>query len=208
MLLANTVLMLAQAVTPAAAAPAGPQVLIETSMGAIKVVLYQDKSPLTVENFLKYVQAGHYDGTIFHRVIPDFMIQGGGKTVDFADKATRAPIRNEARNGLRNKRGTLAMARTSDPNSATAQFFINVKDNASLDFGIGGAGYAVFGEVLEGMDVVDRIVGVQTTDKGMNQNVPIKSVIMTKVREIGGTAVAKPAAATAPKPAAKPSAKP
>jgi peptidyl-prolyl cis-trans isomerase A (cyclophilin A) len=214
MLLASTLLMLAQAASPAPAqtsvvVPSGPHVMIDTSMGPIEVVLYQDKSPITVDNFLKYVRAGHYDGTIFHRVIPGFMIQGGGKTVDFVDRTgERPPIRNEARNGLRNLRGTLAMARTNDPNSATAQFFINVRDNASLDFGIGGAGYAVFGEVVSGMDVVDKIITVQTTDKGPNQNVPIKSVIMTKVREIGGPAPAAKPAAAAPKPAAKPSAKP
>ena len=118
---------------------------------------YDDKSPVSTENFLKYVRKGHYNGTLFHRVMPNFMIQGGGMTPDMNEKPTDAPIRNEARNGLRNSRGTVAMARTNDPNSATAQFFVNLKDNAFLDFGIKGAGYAVFGEVLDGMDVVDKI---------------------------------------------------
>jgi len=199
-------LVLAQVAVTAPAvdkpAPAGPFVTIETSLGRIRVALYKDKSPITVQNFVQYVHAGHYDGTIFHRVIPGFMIQGGGMEEDMSERPSRPPIKNEAKNGLRNLRGTLAMARTPDPNSATAQFFINVKDNASLDYGIGGAGYAVFGEVVEGMDVVDKIVAVPTTTKGGHANVPRVPVTILKAVEGGGAPAAKPAAA--PKPAPKP----
>jgi cyclophilin family peptidyl-prolyl cis-trans isomerase len=171
--------------TPAVAAPAakGSVVVLETSLGRIKIGLDAAKAPTTVENFLSYVRAGHYDGTIFHRVIPGFMVQGGGFDADMKERSTRAPIKNESKNGRRNLRGTLAMARTNDPHSATAQFFINVKDNASLDFGVApGWGYAVFGEVLEGMDVVDRIVSVPTTSKGPHQNVPAKPVVITSAK--------------------------
>ncbi|MDZ7622351.1 MAG: peptidylprolyl isomerase [Candidatus Competibacteraceae bacterium] len=139
---------------------ADPQVRLDTSLGAITLELAEDQAPKTVENFLGYVREGFYDGTIFHRVIDGFMIQGGGFTADFQQKAARPPIRNEADNGLTNQRGTVAMARTSDPHSATAQFFINVKDNPPLDHRAPnpqGWGYTVFGEVVEGMDVVDRI---------------------------------------------------
>ncbi len=204
MLLASTLFVLAQAtapVTPAepAAKPvaAGPQVVFETSLGRFKLQLDQAKAPITVKNFLEYVRAGHYDGTIFHRVIPGFMVQGGGMQADMSERPTRPPIKNESKNGLRNQRGTIAMARLNEPNSATAQFFINVKDNASLDFGINGAGYAVFGEVVEGMDVIDKIVAVPTTSKGPYQNVPATPVEIVKAREAG-------AAAAGPKPAAKP----
>jgi peptidyl-prolyl cis-trans isomerase A (cyclophilin A) len=169
--------------TQGATPPTGAVVVLETSAGTIKLRLDREKAPLTVDNFLKYVKAHHYDGTIFHRVIPGFMIQGGGMTADMKEKAARPPIKNEASNGLRNSRGTIAMARTSDPNSATAQFFINVKDNHSLDFGIGGAGYAVFGEVTEGMDVVDRIVGVPTTSRGPHQNVPTTPITIQRAHE-------------------------
>ena len=216
-------ILLAQAApaTPAAAAdatpspkptPAGPVVVLETTMGPIKIGLHQDKAPITVSNFVKYVQARHYDGTIFHRVMPNFMIQGGGYDAKMVEKVTMAPIRNEARNGLRNSRGTVAMARTGDPNSATAQFFINVKDNHQLDFGIAGAGYAVFGEVIEGMDVVDKIVVAPTTamndDKRVpHQNVPMVAVVIKSAREVGA-AGAKPAAPVAPKPKPSPSASP
>src|SRR5512135_2813229 len=148
--LAPLLLLLAQApsdAAPASAAtkapPAGPVVVLETSMGRIRIGLYKDKSPITVNNFIQYLRSGHYDGVIFHRVIPNFMIQGGGFEPDMTERPTRPPIRNEARNGLRNLRGTIAMARTNAPDSATAQFFINLKDNASLDFGMRGAGYAV-----------------------------------------------------------------
>jgi peptidyl-prolyl cis-trans isomerase A (cyclophilin A) len=158
-------------------------VTLDTSLGVIKIALDREKAPKTVDNFLKYVESKHYDGSIFHRVIPGFMIQGGGMTADMKEKATRPPVVNEAKNGLRNSRGTIAMARTADPNSATAQFFINVKDNHSLDFGISGAGYAVFGKVLEGMDVVDKIVAVPTSSKGMHQNVPVTPVVIKTARE-------------------------
>src|SRR4051812_8524256 len=172
--------------------PSGPVVVLETSLGRIRIGLYDDRSPISTENFLKYVRKGHYDGTVFHRVIPNFMIQGGGMTPDLKEKPTDAPIRNEARNGIRNSRGTVAMARTNDPNSATSQFFINLRDNAFLDFGIRGAGYAVFGEVVEGMDVVDKIAAVATTSKGANENVPVSPVLITSARVEGG---ARPAAA-------------
>ncbi len=139
---------------------AGPQVRLDTSLGAITLELAEDQAPKTVENFLGYAREGFYDGTIFHRVIDGFMIQGGGFTADFQQKETRPPIRNEADNGLKNQRGTIAMARTGDPHSATAQFFINVQDNPALDYrapNVQGWGYTVFGKVIDGMDVVDQI---------------------------------------------------
>ncbi len=142
-----------------------PRVVMETSMGRVVIELYEDKAPVTVENFLKYVDDKFYNGTVFHRVIATFMIQGGGFGTDKKEKKVRSPIENEAKNGLKNSRGTLAMARTNDPNSATAQFFINVKDNGFLDYsgaGPRGAGYAVFGKVVEGMDVVDKIKNTPT----------------------------------------------
>ena len=177
---------------PPAEVPSGPVVLLTTSLGDIKIVLDKAKAPISTENFLKYVRAKHYDGTIFHRVIPGFMVQGGGMTPDMADKpGALPPIRNEAKNGLRNSRGTVAMARTSDPNSATDQFFINVKDNHSLDFGIAGAGYAVFGQVIEGMEVVDKMVTVSTTTKGPHANVPVAAVVIKTAREVP-TAAPKP----------------
>jgi peptidyl-prolyl cis-trans isomerase A (cyclophilin A) len=178
--------------TPAPAPPAGPVVSLVTTLGEIRIALRPDKAPISVNNFLQYVKAGHYNGTIFHRVIPGFMVQGGGMDVKMQEKPTRPPIRNEAKNGLRNSRGTVAMARTSDPNSATAQFFINVKDNASLDFGIRGAGYAVFGEVIEGMDVVDRIVAVPTGTRGDHQDVPQTPVVIKSARVVSA-GVARPA---------------
>jgi peptidyl-prolyl cis-trans isomerase A (cyclophilin A) len=175
---------------------------VETSLGRIRIVLDQEKAPVSVANFVKYARAGHYSGTVFHRVIPGFMIQGGGMTAELKEKPTSPPIRNEARNGVRNLRGSIAMARTNDPNSATAQFFINVKDNPSLDFGIQGAGYAVFGQVIEGMDVVDKIVTVPTKNAGPYQNVPVTPVVIKSVRVEGaGAAVARPAAAGAASPA-------
>jgi cyclophilin family peptidyl-prolyl cis-trans isomerase len=172
--------------------PPGPVVSIVTSLGEIRVALRPDKAPLTVDNFLKYVKAGHYTGTIFHRVIPGFMIQGGGMDAKMQEKATRPPVRNEAKNGLRNSRGTIAMARTNDPNSATAQFFINVKDNHSLDFGIRGAGYTVFGDVVQGMEVVDKIVALPAHTSGEHQNVPDTPVVIKSVRLISA-GVARPA---------------
>jgi cyclophilin family peptidyl-prolyl cis-trans isomerase len=187
MLFASMVVAVAQAGAPAsqpAAAAANPVVVLETSLGAIKIELKQDKAPITVDNFVKYVNAKHYDGTIFHRVIPDFMIQGGGMDESMTEKQARPPIRNEAKNGLRNLRGTISMARTAAPDSAKAQFFINVKNNAALDYGIGGAGYAVFGEVTSGMDVVDRIVAVRTGNKAGHQNVPIEPVLIKTARVV------------------------
>jgi len=160
----------------------GPRVLLETSMGNILLGLYPDQAPLTVENFLSYVEAGHYDGLIFHRVIPDFMIQAGGHEADLAMReGGRPPVRNESDNGLHNLRGTVAMARTAAPHSATAQFFINLVDNPFLDYGANpnqpnGWGYAVFGTVLEGMNVVDAIAGVPTGNAGGMQNVPREPV--------------------------------
>lgn len=162
-----------------------PVVVIDTSMGIIKAELYPDKSPVTVKNFLDYVDDKFYDGTIFHRVIPNFMIQGGGMGPDFKEKKTRDPIANEAGNGLANARGTLAMARTSEPDSATSQFFINVKDNAFLDRAnaVDKVGYCVFGKVTEGMEVVDKIVAVKTGAKGpFRSDVPQEDVVIKSIR--------------------------
>ena len=157
---------------------------IETSMGTITVELDDTKAPITVKNFIDYAQAGHYDGTIFHRVIDGFMIQGGGFTKDMNQKETRAPIKNEAANGLKNARGTLAMARTMIVDSATSQFFINLVDNEFLDYRGPDPrmfGYAVFGKVTDGMEVVDRIAKVKTGFAGPHQNVPEEPVIIRKV---------------------------
>jgi peptidyl-prolyl cis-trans isomerase A (cyclophilin A) len=154
------------------------KVKLATSMGDIVLQLEPEKAPKTVANFIAYAKAGHYNGTVFHRVIDGFMIQGGGMTADMKEKPTRPPIVLESRNGLSNKRGTVAMARTGVPDSATSQFFINVADNARLDAAnsMDGNGYAVFGEVVEGMDVVDRIRAVPTRNAGMHQNVPVQPV--------------------------------
>jgi peptidyl-prolyl cis-trans isomerase A (cyclophilin A) len=171
-----------KAESPAKAAEADPVVVLDTSLGVIKVELNRAKAPVSVDNFLKYVRAKHYDGTIFHRVMPNFMIQGGGMDETMKEKAAGAPIKNEARNGLRNERGTIAMARLNAPDSATAQFFINVKNNSALDFGINGAGYAVFGKVIEGMDVVDKIVSVRTTTKRPHEDVPVTPVVIKTAR--------------------------
>ncbi|MDY5486008.1 MAG: peptidylprolyl isomerase [Desulfovibrio sp.] len=159
-----------------------PVVLLETTSGDILVELYPDKAPETVANFLKYVDDGFYNNTIFHRVIPGFMIQGGGLSARMQQKDTSAPIKNEADNGLKNDRGTIAMARTMDPHSATAQFFINLVDNDFLNFQApsgNGWGYCVFGRVTEGMDVVDKIAKVKTTTVGMYQDVPSDLVVIT-----------------------------
>ena len=180
---------------PSAAAPAAkegskmetgknPIVVITTSMGTIEAELYADKAPETVKNFLAYAAAGHYNDTVFHRVIKGFMIQGGGMTADMNQKPTKPPIKNEADNGLKNTVGTLAMARTSVVDSATSQFFINVKDNGFLDFKSKtpqGYGYAVFGKVISGMDVVTKIENVATTSKGMNQDVPVEPVVIKSI---------------------------
>ena len=160
-----------------------PKVVLETSMGDITLELYPDKAPATVKNFLTYTNEKFYDGTVFHRVISGFMIQGGGMTADMNEKPTHSPILNEADNGLKNDRGTIAMARTNDPNSATAQFFINAKDNTFLNFRsktIEGYGYCVFGKVTKGLDVVDAIEKTPTTTKGFFQDVPAKPVIIKK----------------------------
>ncbi|VVE03782.1 Peptidyl-prolyl cis-trans isomerase cyp18 [Pandoraea cepalis] len=159
-----------------------PQVQFKTSAGNFVVELNPKAAPKTVENFLQYVNSGFYNGTIFHRVIGNFMIQGGGFTPEMNEKPTRAPIPIESQNGLKNVTGTIAMARTSNPNSATAQFFINVKDNASLDYpNPDGYGYAVFGKVVSGMDTVEKIKGVATTRKGMYQDVPATPVVIESV---------------------------
>lgn len=157
---------------------------MHTSKGIIDIELDADKAPETVNNFLQYAKDGFYDGTIFHRVIDGFMIQGGGLEPGMKQKNTRAPIKNEADNGLKNERGTVAMARTNDPHSATAQFFINVSDNAFLNFRsatVDGWGYCVFGRVVNGMDVVDAIKGVATTSKSYYQDVPAEDVVIEKI---------------------------
>jgi len=164
------------------------QVLMTTTVGPITLELDTDNAPKTVDNFLSYVADGFYDGTIFHRVIDNFMIQGGGFTADMEQKDTKAPVENEANNGLRNNRGTIAMARTQDPHSATAQFFINVQDNDFLNHtgeNIQGWGYAVFGKVTDGEDVLDKIRCVQTGGQGGHQDVPIEPIIIESVTLIG-----------------------
>jgi cyclophilin family peptidyl-prolyl cis-trans isomerase len=171
-----------------AAAVKNPVVEIKTSLGTIKAEIYADKAPGTAKNFLEYVNAKFYDGTIFHRVIKDFMIQGGGFDAKMTRKETRAPIKNEASNGLKNEVGTLSMARTSDPDSATAQFFINTKANKALDYtgnGPAGAGYAVFGKVTEGLDVVMKISEVKTERQAMMADVPATPVVIESIRQIG-----------------------
>jgi peptidyl-prolyl cis-trans isomerase B (cyclophilin B) len=160
-----------------------PRVVMETNMGKVTIELFEDKAPATVKNFLKYVDDKHYDGTIFHRVIADFMIQGGGFEAGLKEKKTREPVKNEAGNGVSNERGTIAMARTSDPDSATAQFYINVVDNGkSLDRRPGSAGYTVFGKVVEGMDMVDKIRRAETRSVGPHGNVPVNDVVIKSIR--------------------------
>ena len=157
---------------------------IETDLGAIELELDEKKAPVTVKNFVDYAKSGHYNDTIFHRVIDGFMIQGGGFTADMNQKSTKEPIRNEAMNGLKNVRGTIAMARTMVVDSATSQFFINLVDNSFLDFRnptAQGFGYAVFGKVTKGMETVDKIAKVQTGSRGMHQDVPVKPVVIKKV---------------------------
>ena len=163
-----------------------PVVVIETSMGTIKAELFEDKSPITVKNFLRYVDEKHYDGTVFHRVISDFMIQGGGFEPGMKEKKTRDPIKNESSNGLSNQKYTVAMARTREPNSATAQFYVNVKDNTFLDKAKAqdGVGYCVFAKVVEGMDVVDKIKQVQTGRRGFHDDVPLQDVVIRSVRRV------------------------
>jgi peptidyl-prolyl cis-trans isomerase A (cyclophilin A) len=202
-------LTVAQAAAPAPApaptptpkpAPSGPFVALDLTqgrqaLGTIVIALNREKAPISVDNFLQYVRAGHYDGTVFHRVMPNFMIQGGGYTPELEERPTRPAIKNEARNGLRNTRGSVSMARTNDPNSATSQFFINVRDNHRLDFGISGAGYAVFGEVVEGLEVADRISITPTTTRGQHANAPQTWVVIRRAHEIK-TWAPKPADAT------------
>ena len=158
-----------------------PVVELDTNMGAIVIELNEKKAPKTVENFLNYVKSGHYDGTIFHRIIDGFMIQGGGMDAEMNEKATNAPVENEADNGLKNDKGTIAMARTQDPHSATSQFFINVKDNDFLNHSgknMQGWGYTVFGKVTSGMDVIDKMRGVPTGRFGMHADVPNEPVVI------------------------------
>ncbi|QDU22092.1 peptidylprolyl isomerase [Urbifossiella limnaea] len=188
-LAAACILLTLGAATAMSQPGANPVVVIDTSMGAVKVELYPDKAPLTVKNFLDYVDAKHYDGTIFHRVIgkensgKDFMIQGGGFDAAMKEKPTKGGVKNEAGNGLTNARGTLAMARTPDPDSATAQFFVNVGDNKFLDRGQADpSGYTVFGRVVEGMAVVDRIKAVKTGRKGRYDDVPVEDVTIKSIR--------------------------
>ncbi|PNK61945.1 peptidylprolyl isomerase [Psychrobacter sp. FDAARGOS_221] len=164
-----------------------PVVQLNTSMGDITIELNAEKAPKTVENFVSYVNAGHYNGTIFHRVIPNFMIQGGGMDAEMNEKSTNAPIENEADNGLKNDEGTIAMARTQDPHSATSQFFINVKDNDFLNHSgknMQGWGYTVFGKVTSGMDVVKKIEGVPTGRFGMHADVPTEPVVINSAKVI------------------------
>jgi peptidyl-prolyl cis-trans isomerase A (cyclophilin A) len=167
-----------------AADPQHPHVELDTSFGKIEVELDGVKAPISTANFLAYVDKGFYNNTIFHRVIPGFMVQGGGFTRDMSEKSTAAAIKNEADNGLRNSRGTLAMARTSDVNSATSQFFINHKDNDFLDHGGRDFGYAVFGKVVNGMDVVDQIANVRTSTQRGQQNVPIDPVMIKSAKRL------------------------
>jgi len=165
--------------------PQAETVKLETSMGDVVIELDRKAAPITADNFLGYVREGFYDGTIFHRVISGFMIQGGGFTAEMKQKGTHQPIVNEAGNGLKNDRGTIAMARTNNPDSATAQFFINHRDNAFLDYaGPGNPGYAVFGRVTEGMDVVDEIAAVRTTQKGSYSDVPVEPVVIISAKVV------------------------
>ena len=187
--LASYLLAIPTAVSAAEEQLDNPRVLMKTTDGDIVIELYAEKSPVTVANFLSYVDAGYYDGTVFHRVISNFMIQGGGFTTEMKEKPTRDPIVNESSNKLHNTRGTLAMARTSDPNSATAQFFINQRSNLRLDWTPGNEGYAVFGEVVDGMQVVDIIALTETgaasveTSRGpaVFQDVPVKPIVVLSV---------------------------
>ncbi len=191
--------LLALTLAPATLA-ANPRVELRTTVGTIVIDLYPENAPKTVENFLQYVRDGFYDGTIFHRVIPGFMAQGGGFTRNLQQKPTRPPIPNEAGNGLRNAIGTVAMARTKDPHSATAQFFINVADNDFLDFKSpdeSGYGYTVFGRVSAGMDVVQKMVQVPTATVGPHQNVPRTPIVIERARVLEAAPAAKPKPAKA-----------
>jgi cyclophilin family peptidyl-prolyl cis-trans isomerase len=181
------ILVGAQSAAAADQAVVNPRVVVETSKGRIVIELFPQKAPATVQNFLAYVDAGFYTGTVFHRVIPNFMIQGGGLTADMQKKPTEKPVANEADNGLKNTRGSVAMARTSEPHSATSQFFINTADNEFLNHRgktPQGWGYAVFGRIAEGMAVVDAISGVKTGSSGMFQDVPVEPVVIEKVQRV------------------------
>ena len=156
----------------------------ETSHGPFTVGLFPKEAPATVENFLRYVDERFFDGTVFHRIVPGFVLQGGGLTADFRSKQTRAPIKNEAKNGLKNTRGTLSMARTSEINSATSQFFVNLSDNEFLDHGPRDYGYAVFGRVTEGMDVIDKIARVSTGKRSGYQDAPLEDVVIVSARRV------------------------
>jgi len=180
----------------AVAGAANPQIEIKTNLGSIVVELYPEKAPKTVENFLQYVKRGFYKGSIFHRVIPGFMIQGGGFGTDMQQRPTREPVAIESNNGLKNETGTIAMARTQNPNSATAQFFINVADNVFLNYtepSVRGYGYTVFGKVIEGMDVVNRIAAVPTGSAGpFPTDVPKETIVIEEVRLIANPSLASP----------------
>jgi cyclophilin family peptidyl-prolyl cis-trans isomerase len=175
-------LLVLGAMSASGARAANPVVVMETNMGTVKIELFEDKAPITVKNFLYYVEQKHYDGLIFHRVIEDFMIQGGGFQPGMKETKTKDPIKNESANGLSNQKYTLAMARTSDPDSATAQFFINVKDNKFLDGAQNKAGYAVFGKVTSGTEVVDKIKGVKTVTRMGFKDVPDEDVVIKSIR--------------------------
>lgn len=217
---AFTATVFAQATAPARpVSPEAPSkaqeemvyVRFETTRGNIDLELNKNKAPITVENFLAYVESGHFAGTIFHRVIPNFVVQGGGMTPDMKPKPTKKPIKNEVTNGLRNLRGTLSMARTNQLDSATSQFFINLKDNPSLDIDGGLGGYAVFGRVVAGMDLVDTMPKEPTTTKGGHRDVPVNPVEVKSAKVITKDEVgkaAKPADAPAAKPAAPPATAP
>ena len=159
-------------------------IILSTGFGEVTIELYDAEAPISVQNFLQYVEDGFFDGTIFHRVIPDFVLQGGGFTADMKQKKTRPPIKNEAENGLKNKRGTLSMARTHEIDSATSQFFINLKDNDFLDHGTRDFGYAVFAKVTDGMEIIDRIAQVATGNHGMHQDVPLEPVVILSAKRV------------------------
>jgi peptidyl-prolyl cis-trans isomerase A (cyclophilin A) len=165
---------------------ASPKIVFDTSLGSFTIELFPKEAPLSTENFLKYADDGHFDGTIFHRVIPGFVIQGGGLTGDMQQKKTRAPIKNEAKNGLKNSRGTLSMARTNAVDSATSQFFVNLVDNKSLDHQAGNYGYAVFGKVIEGMDVIDKIAAADTGSRKGHDDVPEDDIVVKSAKRAAG----------------------
>jgi cyclophilin family peptidyl-prolyl cis-trans isomerase len=181
-LLLSLALLLTISVQAAETPLPNPQVIIKTNYGDINMRLFRDKAPITVENFLQYVDSGHYNGTIFHRVVPQFMIQGGGFLPDMSKKETGEPIVNESKNKLHNTRGTIVMARTNDPDSATNQFFINQRTNLRLDWSPGAPGYTVFGEVTSGLDVVDFIASSPTTRVGGYDNVPTETIVITEIK--------------------------